>query len=103
MRRHTPFARGVSETDLTREREKARILRSSAWWKRRCASGICYYCRKVVGARQLTMDHLVPLIRGGKSTKANLVPACKPCNTQKKSLLPVEWEQYLARLGTEAD
>lgn len=100
--RHTRFASWVSETDLRREREKARTLRSSAWWKRRCASGVCYYCRKVVGARQLTMDHLVPMIRGGTSTKGNLVPACKRCNNQKQSLLPVEWEQYLARLETEA-
>ena len=49
------------------------------------------------------MDHLVPLVRGGKSTKGNLAPACKRCNNQKKSLLPVEWEQYLTRLGTEAE
>ena len=100
--RSRPLTSWLSEADLKREREKARMLRSSAWWKRRCSSGICYYCRKVVGARRLTMDHLVPLIRGGRSTKGNLVPACKRCNNQKKTLLPVEWEQYLARLETEA-
>jgi 5-methylcytosine-specific restriction enzyme A len=38
----------------------------------------------------LTMDHLVPLIRGGRSTKGNLVPACKPCNTKKKHQLVFE-------------
>ena len=38
------------------------------------------------------MDHLVPLIRGGRSTKGNLVPACKECNTKKKHQLAFEGE-----------
>lgn len=41
------------------------------------------------------MDHIVPLIRGGKSTRANTVAACRQCNSRKKYLLPVEWEEYL--------
>jgi 5-methylcytosine-specific restriction endonuclease McrA len=44
------------------------------------------------------MDHVVPLIRGGKSTKGNTVPACKECNNRKKHMLPIEWEEYLERL-----
>ena len=36
------------------------------------------------------MDHLVPLARGGKSSKGNVVPACKSCNTNKKYHLPEE-------------
>jgi 5-methylcytosine-specific restriction endonuclease McrA len=39
------------------------------------------------------MDHLVPLIRGGRSTKGNLVPACKDCNVAKKHKLAFEIEQ----------
>jgi 5-methylcytosine-specific restriction endonuclease McrA len=44
------------------------------------------------------MDHLVPVARGGKSTKGNVVPACKPCNNKKKQLLPMEWDAYLKML-----
>jgi hypothetical protein len=43
--------------------------------------------RQSVPAGELTMDHVVPLARGGKSTKGNVVPACKPCNNKKKQLL----------------
>jgi 5-methylcytosine-specific restriction endonuclease McrA len=43
----------------------------------------------------LSMDHIVPIIRGGKTTKGNVVPVCKECNNKKKYLLPVEWETYL--------
>jgi 5-methylcytosine-specific restriction endonuclease McrA len=84
---------------LRRERERARELRQSQWWKRRAGRGICYYCRDRVGAHALTMDHLVPLGRGGRSVRGNVVPACKRCNTRKKSMLPIEWQEYLDRLA----
>lgn len=29
------------------------------------------------------MDHLIPIARGGKSSKTNCVPSCKDCNTKK--------------------
>jgi 5-methylcytosine-specific restriction endonuclease McrA len=41
------------------------------------------------------MDHIVPISRGGKSTRGNVVPCCKTCNTAKKQLLPMEWQDYL--------
>lgn len=44
------------------------------------------------------MDHIVPIIRGGRSTKGNVVAACKACNTKKKYLLPMEWEEYLTTI-----
>jgi hypothetical protein len=49
------------------------------------------------------MDHRVPLVRGGRSVRANLVSACRACNAAKKYLLPVEWAAYLARLDAAAD
>jgi 5-methylcytosine-specific restriction endonuclease McrA len=49
------------------------------------------------------MDHVVPLIRGGRSRRGNVVPACKECNNKKKSLLPVEWEEYLRLLGAREE
>jgi 8-oxo-dGTP pyrophosphatase MutT (NUDIX family) len=82
----------VSEEQIRRERQKAREIRKSPWWKRRKAAGVCHYCGALVGAAELTMDHLVPVIRGGRSTRGNLVAACKPCNTEKKHSLDFEWE-----------
>jgi 5-methylcytosine-specific restriction enzyme A len=93
----------VDPARLKREREKARELRASAWWKRRISAGICYYCRRAVGVRALTMDHLVPLGRGGRSVRGNLVPACKECNDRKKSSLPFEWPDYLDAPGRGDD
>ena len=92
------FYKPVDPATLRRERAKARELRQSQWWKRRIADGVCHYCRRRVGHRALTMDHLVPLGRGGRSARGNVVPACKDCNTKKKLLVPVEWQAYLDRL-----
>ena len=86
---------GVSEETIRRERAKARDLRKTRWWQQKTASGTCYYCSKMVIHKELTMDHLVPLARGGRSTKDNLVPCCKECNNKKKTMLPVEWEEYI--------
>ena len=44
------------------------------------------------------MDHVVPLVRGGRTLKANVVPSCPECNAKKKYLLPMEWEEYLQRI-----
>ena len=85
----------VEEEDIRRERNRARELKKTRWWKERLAKGICYYCRKKFLPRDLTMDHIVPLVRGGRSTKGNVVPVCKECNARKKYLLPMEWEDYL--------
>jgi 5-methylcytosine-specific restriction protein A len=96
-----PFAYNLAETDLKRERRRARELRESQWWKRRVAKGKCYYCGSATPPKALTMDHIVPISRGGKSTRGNVVPCCKTCNTTKKQLLPMEWEQYLNKARTK--
>lgn len=92
------FISYVTEEEIKREKAKARILRKTQWWKRKCADGICYFCKRKVSPKELTLDHVVPKIRGGKSTKGNVVPACKECNNKKKYMLPIEWEEYLERL-----
>ena len=86
----------VSEQDIKREKDKARDLRRTQWWKSRVAKGICHWCGGAFTPAELSMDHVVPLTRGGKSTRGNVVPACKECNSRKKYLLPIEWEEYLA-------
>lgn len=48
----------------------------------------CAYCRS---ERPLTMDHLMPLSRGGKHCRDNIVPACIRCNCSKGPKTPLEW------------
>ena len=98
------FTPQVDDADLRREKARARELRQSAWWTRRIAAGVCHYCQRAVGARALTLDHVVPLIRGGRSVRGNMVASCKDCNSKKQSLLPWEWDASLtARPSGESD
>jgi len=80
----------ISDEHIKKEKYKARNLRQSQWWKRRLAKGICHYCKKKIPVNQLTMDHIIPISRGGKTTKSNVVTACKECNNHKKNNLPIE-------------
>lgn len=73
-----------------RERAKARELRNTDWWRAKLQQGVCHYCGKKVGAANLTMDHVIPVARGGKSTRGNCVPCCKDCNNSKKYYTPAE-------------
>ena len=68
---------------VKREKNKARELRQSSWWKQQVGKGICYHCEQKFPPAELTMDHLIPIVRGGKSDKKNCVPSCKDCNTKK--------------------
>ena len=89
----------ISEEQVRRERQKARELRRSQWWRNRIATGLCHYCGVHFAAGDLTLDHVLPLARGGRSTRGNCVPACKECNTRKRDLLPTEWQEYLDTLA----
>jgi len=75
---------------VSKEKKRARELRKSAWWKNILAKGLCHYCNEGFAASELTMDHIVPVSRGGRSVKGNIVPACKDCNSKKKYYTPVE-------------
>lgn len=43
----------------------------------------CQYCGET---KDLTLDHVIPKSKGGKTNWKNLVTACKKCNTKKGDL-----------------
>lgn len=75
---------------IKKEREKAQKLKKSQWWLTQLNRGICHYCQKKFQARELTMDHVVPIARGGTSAPGNIVPSCRDCNRDKKLDTPVD-------------
>jgi 5-methylcytosine-specific restriction endonuclease McrA len=52
------------------------------------ANGHCAYCGKEA---KLTLDHVVPLSKGGKHSKENIVAVCTHCNCSKKDKTLEEW------------
>src|SRR5512143_2353301 len=91
----------VSEQEIRKEKERARELRRSQWWKNRVAKGICHYCGGTFPPAELSMAQIVPLARGGKRTRGNVVHGCKECNSRKKFLLPMEWDEYLISVKSD--
>ncbi len=79
-----------AEKRFRKEKAKGRKLRQSQWWKEKIAKGICHYCGGKFEPASLTMDHIVPIARGGRSGTGNVVPSCKKCNTTKKYYTPAE-------------
>ena len=55
--------------------------------------GVCAYCG---AAGPLTLDHVVPLVRGGAHRIENLVAACKACNSRKGARDELEFRALLA-------
>lgn len=85
------------EAHIRRERAKARELRGSQWWKQQIGPGLCHHCGQKFDKKLLTMDHVIPLARGGKTSKNNVVPSCKACNATRGHVLDVE--RTIERLG----
>ena len=52
----------VDEKQIKREKQKARELRRTAWWKQKLACGQCYYCGQRFPGEELTMDHKLALV-----------------------------------------
>jgi len=60
-----------------------RVIRSSL---------TCFYCEsEYTDMRRPTVDHVVPLSRGGTNTASNLVSCCRSCNSRKKDRTLEEW------------
>jgi len=70
---------------------RARILRRDLWE--------CYWC----GADATTVDHLVPVAKGGLDIDENLVAACAKCNYAKQDKMPDEFVLSRAGLFSEAN
>ena len=58
----------------------------------------CQYCGKRFQTSELSLDHVVPLSRGGPSTWDNVVCACLPCNVRKGNKLLDEAGLKLRRM-----
>lgn len=95
--RHTSVTRG-----LVRHPTDARSSRKA---RERDAPGLGYAARKALRDRwkaqaktctycdkpATTIDHVVPLVRGGTNHEGNLTPCCKTCNSAKAGWTVVEW------------
>ena len=74
-KRSNPGSVGVAERDWLRMKNR---------YEQRCA-----YCGDKA---PLHMDHVIPLVRGGRHAIGNVLPACKSCNSSKSARFISEWK-----------
>lgn len=68
---------------VTKHRFRRSIIEA---WEGRCA-----YCD--CRPEKITLDHVIPKVKGGTTQRSNLVPACAACNVSKNHCNWVEWYQ----------
>ena len=44
---------------------------------------VCQYCNSKFSQKELTLDHVHPISKGGRTSWENIVSACNPCNSRK--------------------
>lgn len=59
--------------------------------------GQCAYC----DSKATSLDHVIPISRGGVDGIGNLIPACWSCNSSKHQKLIIEWQCGLPALIDE--
>jgi len=60
-------------------------------------NNICQYCSRQFSKTHLTLDHVVPIVQGGRKCWENIVTACKPCNQRKGGRTPAQANMQLVR------
>lgn len=61
--------------------------------------GFCYYCKELLYSsfdKQIHVEHMTPLCRGGTNSIDNIVLSCSKCNFSKHTKTA---EEFLAQLG----
>ena len=64
---------------------------------RKKSGGLCSHCGKEIYAGYtMTVDHFIPLFKGGSNRQINLIPLCEDCNKEKDSkIYPISYCKYL--------
>lgn len=82
----------VSQRNIQARRAGARGEIAPDQWRRllKRHGFRCFYCGTKLLPANRTIDHKIPLSRGGANTINNVVPACRPCNQRKMRLTAKE-------------
>lgn len=60
--------------------------------------GKCAYCGQHRNIKYMTVDHIIPLSKGGTESLKNLQCTCKKCNGLKEDMLPHEFTLFIRKI-----
>jgi 5-methylcytosine-specific restriction endonuclease McrA len=84
----------LSYVPLARKKNIVRFSRANIFLR---DQGACQYCGGKFAKSHLTLDHVIPIVQGGKKCWENIVTACKPCNQRKGGRTPSQANMQLVR------
>lgn len=92
-------AKAVRDKEPVEGQDLMRMYHDQTWRNVRLTlihqqDGKCFYCDKSLTKELATIDHLLPISRGGTHHIGNLVAACEDCNLDKSDST---YEEYMAR------
>ncbi len=85
---------------LVRKKGLARFSRTNIFLRDQYT---CQYCGRKRGKHELTLDHVIPVVQGGKKMWENIVTACIQCNQKKGGRTPQEAGMRLIATPREPD
>lgn len=65
--------------------------------------GSCQYCQNELKLHEATIDHVLPICKGGKNEWTNLVIACLKCNQEKGDKLLINFDKKLNKKPQKPD
>lgn len=110
LEHHNAFASSVSQKfqlpSIIRLKSYVRIRNQNV--VRFCRENIykrdrhtCQYCEEIFSPKELTLDHVLPVSKGGQKSWTNIVTACRDCNQKKGNKTPREAEMPLVSRPSE--
>lgn len=83
----------INNSIIKRKLDKEKVFEISQKDLKRVYKLNCINC----GSKEITLDHIIPISRGGRHSIGNLQPLCRSCNASKGTMFMVEWKQELQR------
>ncbi len=77
----------LSYVPLGRKKQVVRFSRTNVFLR---DDHTCAYCMRRFSKAQLTLDHVIPVVQGGRKSWENIVTACLACNQRKGGRTPTE-------------
>lgn len=76
----TPVPSVIMLRDYMKAKQTVRFSRANVYLR---DNHKCQYCGTHIDGKAATLDHVLPVSKGGKTTWENTVAACAPCNSAK--------------------
>lgn len=94
-----PYDTEDIEADKPKEkqkREKYTVEERKIFYDK--SNGHCQLCGRKISLDSMTLDHVIPLSKGGKDTMENIQSACSICNRMKTDILPMEFMEKITEI-----